>query len=185
MWDTLTQGASAFADDALAFLDELGIGQEARTLHADHLGLRFKDPEDVRALYDELRTLGHECISRAVVNGREIFIFRLTEPLLAGPWKIPCIELPYPKPGHAYEDGWEHVELVLPTAEDTLDSFRRVFTAAFPALDIKALRARGVYEETDPQSDEDQLPNPSLVLEKRRGLTVKFHPRSIEAVVGA
>lgn len=185
MWEHLLKTAPPFVRDIKWFLGELGIQELAITLDADHLGLRLADPGAVRALHDELLNLGHESISDAIVNGRMIHIIRLKEPLAIGPWSIPCIELPYPKTGHAYEDGWEHIELVLPTEADSLDGFRHVFAAAFPSLDIAVLAKAGLYEETDPHSEEDQLPNPSLVLEKRKGLTVKFHPRSIEEVVGA
>jgi predicted metalloenzyme YecM len=61
---------------------------------------------------------------------------------------------------------------------------RTALLRTFPFLDLQKLTANGQYEESLPSSEEDQLPNPSLIFEKYRGLGVKFHPRSIQEVVG-
>jgi predicted metalloenzyme YecM len=172
-----------FSADIETYLKELGAFEGTLGLRADHAGLRIKNPEDVERLKEELAERGR-CISSAIVNGREILLYELAEPLAIGPWRASCIELPYPKANHAYEDGFEHVEFVIPSAAETLEDMRAALLERFPHLDLPTLAAQGEYEESLPASEDDQLPNPSLAFEKRRGLAVKFHPRPIQEIVG-
>ena len=181
-WEGLKHEAHGFFDEVDAFLTELGINKIARGFKADHLGLRFADPADVLRIKSQMQKEG-TAISSAQVNGREILIIALAKPLMVGDQRVPAIELPYPKTNHTYQDGWEHVEFVIPCDAKDLESFRKVFDTTFPGLRSKIGESRIHYAESMPHADSDQLPNPTIELTKRLGLTIKFHPRSIQEVV--
>ncbi len=171
-----------FEDRIFQYLTELGISEKVRPLFADHVGLRFKDASDIQALKNELEVKGN-ILSSAIVNGREILIYKMTLPIKLKDWFIPCIELPYPKPDHSYPDGWEHIELVIPSSATTLDELRNDFQNFFPEINIDSLKQKGQYSEDEPKSESDQLPNPTIALRKDKNTTVKFHARTIEEIV--
>lgn len=93
------------------------------------------------------------------------------------------MELPYPKLGHAYKDGWEHVEFVLEDAENTLAGLRYAFRQRFPGLTFDQLSRNYDYSEDEPQADGDQISNPTLAL-RVNGVGLKFHAKPIQAIVG-
>lgn len=171
-----------FEDRVFQYFTELGIFEKVRFLSADHLGLRLKDVSDIQALKNDLEKNG-SMISSAVVNGREILIYKMILPIKIKNWSIPCIELPYPKLGHSYPDGWEHIEMVIPSSAMTLDELRHDFQVFFPDINIESLKQKGQYSEDEPKSESDQLPNPTIALRKNKITTIKFHARTIEEIV--
>ena len=100
-----------------------------------------------------------------------------------GEWNVECVELPYPKPNQSYQDGWEHVEFVIPSQAMDMDELRADFVKFFPEIDIEALKEKGVYSEEVPHAEGDQLPNPSITLCKSKMLSMKFHAHTIAQVV--
>lgn len=93
-----------------AGLDEVGI-QRQELIQMDHICYRVETNER----YDELKSRAQETaelVAENQVNGREISTFEFYEPLQAAGWTVPYLELPAPKPGAAYTEGWEHVECV-------------------------------------------------------------------------
>ncbi|NTW29677.1 MAG: VOC family protein [Candidatus Moranbacteria bacterium] len=173
---------SAFERRISGFLDELGIAERVEGLVLDHVCLQLGEREKVDAAKKRLSEEG-KVISSAIVNGREILIFGMNEPIILGSWIVPCVELPYPKPDHDYPDGWEHAEFVIPSSATTLPEFRADFAALFPELDIEELRRKGICSESEPETDTDQLPNPTIALRKDTRTAVKFHPHAIAEVV--
>lgn len=182
-WTSLQSSLPDFYTRIDSFLCELDISDSVKHLSIDHAGLRFGDKSDVDRLREELSHHGH-CFSAEIVNGREILLFQLNEPLQFGHWNIHSIELPYPKPGHDYEDGWEHIEFVIPSDADSLDQIRKNFLEAFPSLTIEYLQNTYRYSEDMPLAESDQLPNPTIAIRKDKNLCIKFHPKSIQEVVG-
>jgi uncharacterized protein len=169
MYQSLLQDLPIFLDKVFAYTRELGL--DVSGLELDHIALRYKNSADVDRLASELKHVS-TVISDAVVNGRIIYIFKLHKPLEYKDYQIPCIELPYPMDNHKYpEDGWEHVEFVIETDEA---NFEQVFNQRFPGQ---------TYELHTPNVEGEQLSNSSVVLKKYTGLSVKFHPNSIEKVV--
>lgn len=159
-----------FLDEEFTFIHELNL--DVSGLSIDHIALRYKNSEDVDQLAKELKKQG-DVISDAVVNGRIIYIFKLHQPLIYQNYQIPCVELPYPATPHKYpKDGWEHIEFVLET--DNLDNFEQVFNQKYPGQK---------YELHVPDVSGEEILNPTVVLTKYTGLSVKFHPNSIEKVV--
>lgn len=172
-----------FGERIEQYLRELGISEETSRLQSDHIGLRMRDIAAIESLKQELRQNGSALLSSAIINGREIDIFKLRTPLSVCEWTIPCIELPYPKPDHDYSDGWEHIEFVIPSSATTLDVLCEDFLRYFPNINISLLKQTGQYSESEPSSETRQLPNPTITLCKNKGTAIKFHAKPIEMIV--
>lgn len=181
-WEILLNQTEAFSQKLEAALEALGITSACEDLAIDHICVRLQNSSDVSALKTQLTKVG-EIISAVQVNGREISIIQLNEPLHIGNWQIPAVELPYPKPKHTYEDGWEHVEFVLPATTNTMPGVRDAFFTRFPHLEKAELMAHFNYSEDEPIAEDDQLPNPTISL-KVAGVGLKFHAEPIQKVVG-
>jgi uncharacterized protein len=124
-------------------------------------------------------SIDNKYLSNEVVNGREILIFKLKEPLKYNNYEISLIELPYPK--DYPEDNWEHIEFVIPCDAANLDEFEEVFQKQFPDFNPKNFPT---YKFTlEMPKVEGQLPNPTIGIEKKRGLSLKFHSKSLEEVI--
>jgi uncharacterized protein len=182
-WNTLQSSIADFHNRVSSFTKELNIFDEVEKLYIDHAGIRVAEKTDVDTLREELSQYGH-CFSSEIINGREILLYELYQPLQFGHREIRCIELPYPKIGHNYEDGWEHVEFVIPSEASTLDQMQKNWMLQFPSLDIKQLEAKYRYSEDMPLSESDQLPNPTIAIRKDKNTCIKFHSRPIQEVVG-
>lgn len=182
-WNTLQDSLTNFHERITLLTNELHIADTAEKLIIDHAGIRIAEKADVDSFREELAQYAH-CFSSEIVNGREIMLFQLHEPLRFCVWEIPCIELPYPKVHHEYKDGWEHIEFVVPSEATTLEHMRQDFNAQFPICDIEEIKVRYAYSEDVPAAESDQLPNPSIAIRKDKNTCIKFHPKSIQEVVG-
>lgn len=178
MFNKLKQDIGIFLDEIFLFINELGI--DVSDLGIDHIALRYKNSADVDKLSNELKNES-TVLSRAIVNGRKIYIFKLNKPLEYKGYRIPCVELPYPTIDHNYpRDGWEHVEFVLPTKN--INQIENSFKKRFPKLTPDILK-KFDYKLSVPKVEGEQLSNPTCILTKYLGLSIKFHPNSIEKVV--
>ncbi|MBT6315169.1 MAG: hypothetical protein HOJ21_18365 [Alphaproteobacteria bacterium] len=182
MWSLLRTEIDRFSDKLNAALAQLDILDQCKDLKIDHICVRLKHNADVDRLKEQLLEAGR-LISTADVNGREISIVQLHSPLMVGAWEVSGVEVPYPKPGHAYEDGWEHVEFVLNGAANTMDGIRQAFIERFPNLTIDELQEACGYSEDAPLADKDQMPNPTLGI-RVNGVGLKFHAHPIQVIVG-
>jgi len=100
----------AFIETTSAGLDGVGVRRE-ELIQMDHICYRVETDERYDALKTHAQNVA-ELVAENQVNGREISTFELHEPLRAAGWTVPYLELPAPKVGSSYEEGWEHVELV-------------------------------------------------------------------------
>ena len=180
-WEILQSQVEAFSRKLTSALEELDILEECKGLQIDHICVRLKNNNDVAELKNELSGFG-QIISSVEVNGREISILQLSQPLQLGFWQTSGVELPYPKQNHDYPDGWEHIEFVLNDTENTMDGVRNAFQEKFK-LDHDLLKSKYSYSEDEPHAEGDQLPNPTIGL-KVNGVGIKFHARPIQEVVG-
>ncbi|MDP4001063.1 MAG: VOC family protein [bacterium] len=178
----LLEELQGFEERIIRYLTELKIQDKVQFLFVDHLCVRLKDINNILLLKKELGTKS-KIISSAIVNEREIIIYKLDTPVRLQNWFVPCIELPYPKPGHSYPDGWEHIEIVFPSSAKTIEGLRTDFQNYFPEINMDTLKENGQYSEEVPKSESDQLPNPSIVLRKNKNTAIKFHAQTIEKVV--
>lgn len=102
--------------DPLIFLEDLfskinDIELDVAPYELDHLCYRVESFEQYKSKKEELLHHG-EMLIESMVNGRMIATFKLFEPIVYQKRKIYLLELPAPKPGHAYPAGLEHVEFV-------------------------------------------------------------------------
>jgi len=182
MWALLRIEIDDFSDKLNTALAQLGILDQCKDLKIDHICVRLKHSSDVDRLKAQIAEAG-QIISTANVNGREIAIVQLHSPVMVGTWEVSGVEVPYPKPGHAYEHGWEHVEFVLNGAANTMDGLRQAFMESFPNLAIDKLQEEYGYFEDAPLAGGDQMPNPTLGI-KVNGVGLKFHAHPIQVIVG-
>lgn len=118
-------------------------------------------------------------LSELMINGRVICLFDLQQPLNVGPWRIDCVELPYPGVKRYLHEGWEHLALVLSGDPNTLHA------RALSYLADEALLAQGIMlKQSVPEGEGDRLPNPTLVISDG-SMTIKFHPYPIREIVAS
>lgn len=184
-WNHCLQSVDSFLDKIFAFAEELDL--DVSNLEIDHIGLRVKRKEDVDKLRKEIEKVseGNTHLVCALVNGRKILTYKLIEPLNYKNINIPCVELPYSSPNKIYpQDGWEHVEFVIPSDAQTIEKFEKIFKKQFSDFDVTKL-PEGVYGTDLPKVKGEQLANPTIKLTKYRGLCIKFHPNTIENIVAS
>ncbi len=163
------------------------LGLDATHLEADHIAMRINHPEAAELaelLWSECGTV----ISKAQINGRPIVVIKLDHPVNIGIWTTSCIELPYPLPGKAYsQQGWEHVEFVIPVEAGTGDELVDAVKQAFPELAERwtTLASSGVaVKVSSPQGEGERLANPTLAF-KWNHVCVKLHPHSLIDVIAS
>jgi predicted metalloenzyme YecM len=145
---------------------------------ADHISVRCHQvttAERWRRGFMQCATL----LSETEINGRPICLFDLKTPLRLCSWQIDVIELPYPGDKRYPHEGWEHVELVIPSDVDTL------YARALSYLPDQALLAPGIkLKFSSPQGEHERLPNPTLAITDG-SVTIKFHPYSLRDIVAS
>ncbi len=181
-WSSLKETFPHFMEKIMVFISDLGL--DISDLQIDHIAIRVKDPSNVELLKKELNALSinNSPISNEIVNGREIMIFKLLHPLVYENYQIPCIELPYPSSSHHYKvDGWEHIEVVIPSDANTTEIIEEEFMKKYPGFD----KNNPIIDELKVSMPvvEHQPANPTLAIQRELGLAVKFHPRTIEEIV--
>ena len=178
MFEKLRSDAAGFLVRVFDFTKELGI--DVSKMSIDHIGLRFKKVEDVHLLLKELDKHA-TLLSTDLVNGRPIYNLQLDLPIPYDSGEIRFVELPCPAENHNYPvDGWDHAEFVLP-AEDP-EKYDVEFNKKFPSVS-PVLREKYGYAFNIYRARGQKLPNPTVVLTKYKGLTVKFHPYTIKQLI--
>ncbi len=149
-----------FVGDLNKSLELVGIARDELAM-LDHLCYRVETLQRYREL-KELFATHTLFLGAAQINGRQISTFEFSQPLCAGGWHIPYLELPAPKEGSSYKEGLEHAEFVV------IGGLRR-FQARHPDL---TFNEEGMTKKI----------NPELGL-KTDGMSVKFHEQPLGAVV--
>jgi len=127
----------------------------------DHLCYRVETIERYKELKEACSTIG-SLLTETLINGRPISTFKLHEPIHYQGRAIELLELPSPKPGSPYAEGFEHVEFVI---DEDLDSF----VARYPQLSFDT---RGMKKAVNPDVRLAYGP-----------LSVKFHRHNLEYVI--
>ncbi len=150
---------TAFLERLFAALKEKNI--DASNYELDHLCYRVESRERYESLKAQLSGLG-ELLSEKEIGGRPIAAFKLKEPIHYRGRRIWCVELPAPKAGSPYPEGYEHAEFVIRQCFPD-------FIGQHPAADFdtKALTKRV---------------NPEVRLQFE-GFSAKFHRQSLEYVI--
>ncbi len=132
-----------------------------KDLELDHLCYRVA----TCSRYAELRswlTVRCELLSESTVGGRPIATFRMKEPWTIDDRRIDVLELPSPKAGSPYVEGWEHAEFVV---DEDLWTFTQ--RHPHPSWDLSGLHA--------PVNADVRL--------RYEGFSVKFHRRALAQVI--
>jgi len=127
----------------------------------DHLCYRVENDERYQALRNALDREG-VLLSENEVGGRPIATYHLNTPFLFDGRSIDVLELPAPKPGSPYAEGFEHAEFVV---DEDLMGFTQRHTQL--AWDLSGM---------------DKTINADVRL-RFDGFSVKFHRRALADVI--
>ena len=155
----LLGNSKPFLNRIFSYLSKKGI--EVANYKLDHICYRVATEERYLQLKKELGHLG-ELLVESEIGGRSIASFKLNEPIIYKERKIDCIELPAPKKGSFYQEGYEHVEFVI-------DLSFEEFMAANPIIDFIT-------------KDLKKSVNPGITL-KETDFSIKFHHHTLEYVI--
>jgi predicted metalloenzyme YecM len=197
-YKTLLNDWQAFSQSILSFIDTLGLS-DAR-LDCDHVALRVNSAQAASALEDEFSHMGN-IISKNMINGRPILIIELNQPLMLGPYKIDCVELPYPSEKTYPVEGWEHIELVINSQAQTCQELAQALSTNYPPLatllsnesdtsdisdnSISGGNNSGIsVKMSSPKGDNERLANPTIAF-KQGNICVKLHTHTIKAIIAS
>jgi uncharacterized protein len=127
----------------------------------DHLCYRVETTACYAAM-KELLSKNGRCLGEHTIGGRPIATFKLHTPFTFQGRCIDVVELPAPKNGSPYPEGWEHAEFVV-------DVEPKAFAARYPML-------KWDLSGADKQRNAD-------VRLSYDGFSVKFHRRALEEVI--
>lgn len=156
---TLLGNPTSFLDQVFTYLSKKGIA--VATYQLDHICYRVETVERYLQLKEKLSQLG-ELLVESEIGGRPIASFKLIEPILYKERKIDCVELPSPKKGSFYQEGFEHVEFVI-------DESFEIFMDQYAHLDFIT-------------KDLKKSVNPGITL-KETDFSIKFHHHTLEYVI--
>ena len=156
--DALTAPTS-FLRKLFAALAECSV--DVSDLELDHLCYRVEDVDRYAELREQLDAEG-TLLSESLIGGRPIASYCLRDPFRFDERRIAVLELPAPKAGSPYPEGYEHAEFVV-------DENLMKFTQRYPQLAWDL-------------SDIDKAINADVRL-RFDGFSVKFHRRSLADVI--
>ncbi len=107
-----------FSEKLISQLEQAGFIEDIGQI--DHACYRVSDLKSYESYKRTFADCG-QLLSEAYINGRPIATYKLHQSIaLDARFKIDVIELPAPKPGLDYEEGFEHIEVVTPLSLETL-----------------------------------------------------------------
>lgn len=154
---------------------------------ADHIAMRINDFQLAQLAHQEWQKQA-QVISQAQINGRPIIVLLFDKPLEVCGWQIECLELPYPAEGKRYpQQGWEHVEFVVPSKAPTAQEYLVDLKDKFPEFAKRwdNLAQLGVKTKlSSPKGEGERLANPTIAF-KWQGVCIKLHPYSLRQVISS
>lgn len=159
-------------------------GVDLRQLEIDHLAVRMNDHATAEQWRELLLEQG-ELLKQSQVNGRPIALIQLNQPIEFCGQSVSIIELPFPK-GKTYpEQGWEHIEAVVPFEEnESVEQWvarlnKRYHFAENSQIQLKI---------SQPSVEGERLPNPSIAISlkaptNRNFCCLKLHPYDINTII--
>ena len=135
---------------------------DVKDLYLDHICYRVASTQRYMELRDQLMS-GNKLLVESDVNGRMIATFKLSSPIEYEQRIIDCLELPAPKPGSSYPEGFEHVEFVI---KEDFETFMKRYPHCH--FNTKAMQKKF---------------NPEIRLDLTDSIAVKFHHMDLEKVI--
>lgn len=163
-----------------AALEQLSarLGLDLTALEPDHIAVRCHQNTTAERWQQGLLQAG-TLFSSKQIAGRPIALFELAQPLTLLNWQISVVELPWPGARLYRHEGWEHVEIVLRGAPETLAS------RALALMSDDGLSQQGISVKSSlPQGAGERLANPVLAVTDGQ-ITIKFHPWSLQEIVAS
>ncbi|MEO0472234.1 MAG: VOC family protein [Bacteroidota bacterium] len=147
-----------FLDRVFSYLEQDKV--DVSDLFMDHICYRVETMARYKALKQSLLALG-VCLTDKEVGGRPIATFELSEAFSYRRRSCRLLELPAPKSGRFYAEGYEHIEFVIPDLQAFADQYAHL-----------PLGQKGLAKAI----------NPDLKLTYEAG-SVKFHPYPLDYVI--
>ncbi|MDO4697954.1 MAG: VOC family protein [Pasteurellaceae bacterium] len=152
----------------------------------DHLAVRMNDWQTAEQ-WEALLLKQGKLLKESEVNGRPIGIFQLNQPIHFCGQSVSIIELPFPKDKTYPEEGWEHIEIVVPfLPNESVEQW------------VERLCKGGSWQEnvqiklkvSQPKAAGEQLPNPSIAISLNNvslcnPCCIKLHPYAITTIIYA
>ncbi len=174
--DDLKTDLERFEESLQNFAQRLGL--RLNDLDVDHISVRCHQDTTAMRWQQGLQQIGTQ-FSAATINGRQICLFKLHDPLVVAGREIDVVELPWPGEKRYRHEGWEHIEVVLRGDPGTLGM------RAMALLSDEALTQSGIsFKTSSPQGENERLPNPTLAVTDGQ-TTIKFHPWRLEEIVAS
>ena len=174
--DDLKTDLGRFEESLQIFAQRLGL--RLNDLDVDHIAVRCHQNTTAMRWQQGLQQIGTQ-FSAAMINGRQICLFKLHDPLLVAGRQVDVVELPWPGEKRYRHEGWEHIEVVLRGDHQTLGM------RAMALLSDDALTQPGIsFKTSSPQGENERLPNPTLAVTDGQ-TTIKFHPWRLEEIVAS
>ncbi|MGX2950171.1 VOC family protein [Ursidibacter sp. B-7004-1] len=160
------------------------IGLDLSKYSIDHLAVRMNNVETAQQ-WRYFLLADNSLLKESDVNGRPISLIKLVEPLIFCGQKVSIIELPFPKDKVYPEEGWEHIEVVIPfIADESVEQWIKRIELQFEL----PKKTQICYKISQPKVLGERLPNPSIAITlkdatNRNNCCLKVHPYDINTII--
>lgn len=149
----------------------------------DHLAVRVNSEQSAQRWLSELLKCG-KILSDNLVNGRKIYLIQLDTPLMFANQQVQIVELPFPKNKQYPQEGWEHIEAVMPFLPDeTVEQWIARINLLFLWNQSDILKVK----VSTPKVEGEVLPNPSIAVSfmdnQENKTCIKVHPYHIKSII--
>ncbi|MFZ7200816.1 VOC family protein [Avibacterium avium] len=149
----------------------------------DHLAVRVNSEQSAQRWLSELLKCG-KILSDNLVNGRKIYLIQLDTPLTFANQQVQIVELPFPKNKQYPQEGWEHIEAVMPFLPDeTVEQWIARINLLFLWNQSDILKVK----VSTPKVEGEVLPNPSIAVSfmdnQENKTCIKLHPYHIKSII--
>ncbi|MFZ7157523.1 VOC family protein [Avibacterium gallinarum] len=147
----------------------------------DHLAVRVNSEQSAQRWLSELLKCG-KILSDNLVNGRKIYLIQLDTPLIFANQQVQIVELPFPKNKQYPQEGWEHIEAVMPfLPKETANAWIERINSHFLWNKMTDVRVK----VSEPKVEGETLPNPSIAVSGDNAACIKVHPYHIKTIVAS
>ncbi len=147
----------------------------------DHLAVRVNSEQSAQRWLSELLKCG-KILSDNLVNGRKIYLIQLDTPLIFANQQVQIVELPFPKNKQYPQEGWEHIEAVMPfLPKETANAWIERINSHFLWNKMTDVRVK----VSEPKVEGETLPNPSIAVSGDNAVCIKVHPYHIKTIVAS
>lgn len=149
----------------------------------DHLAVRMNSLEKAEN-WREILLENSTLLKQSDVNGRPIALMTLNQSLLFCGQQVSIVELPFPKDKIYPEEGWEHIEIVIPMENnESVENWIKRCCKRWNLNENLQIKLK----ISEPKVSGERLPNPSIAIslhnkDLNNFCTIKLHPYSIREI---